>query len=115
MIEIREGMEAESQRAENLGLEPEELAFYDAVASQVSGAYEDPFLCPLIHEVVLTIKRNLKVDWTEGHREDVRAGVRAAVKRVLLLKGVQARDFEKIVPLVMKQAEMLYRDWPVVA
>ena len=115
MIEIRQGFENEDRRAEDLGLEKEELAFYDAVADKVSGVYDDPSLCRLIHEVVKTIKANLKVEWTEPHREDVRAGVRAAVKRVLVRKGVKREDFNTIVPFVMKQAEAMYREWPLVA
>ena len=105
-------------------LEEEELAFYDAVVKNVEGLYDHALLAPLIHEVVQTIKRNLKVEWTEGHREDIRAGVRMAVKRVLIRKGVKRvlirkgvkrEDFDKIVPFVMEQAEAAYRDWPLVA
>ena len=66
----------------------------------------------LIHEVVQTIKRNLKVDWTEPHREDVKAAVRAAVKRILRAKGVQLDDFEQFVAHIMSQAEALFADWP---
>jgi hypothetical protein len=65
--------------------------------------------------VVQTIKQNLKVDWTEPHREDVRAGVRLAVKRVLARRGIQAEDFDKVVLFVMKQAEEVWRDWGAVA
>ena len=40
----------------------------------------------------------------------MRAGVRGAVKRVLIRKGVKKEDFDKIVPFVMEQAEAAYRD-----
>ena len=49
------------------------------------------------------------VDWEEPHREDVKAGVRAAVKRVLRSKGVQAGDFDRMVAHIMDQAEAMYR------
>jgi hypothetical protein len=39
----------------------------------------------------------------------------APVKRVLLARGVRPADFGRIVPFVMRQAEALYRDWPLVA
>ena len=68
-----------------------------------------------VNEVVQTIRANLKVDWTEAHREDVKAGVRSSVKRVLLARGVRPADFARILPFVMRQAEALYRDWPLVA
>jgi len=63
----------------------------------------------------LAIKRNLKVDWTAPHREDVKAAVRAAVKRVLRQRDVRAEDFDGIVASVMTQAEALYRNWPQAA
>lgn len=79
------------------------------------GVYEDAFLRALVHDVVQTIKANLKVDWTEAHREDVKAGVQSAVKRTLLARGIKPQDFGRILPFVMRQAEALYRDWPMVA
>ena len=115
MIADPRGLEADDQRAAELGLEEEELAFYDAVAANFGNVYDDAFLRDLVHDVVQAIKRNLKVDWTEPHREDVKAGVRAAVRRVLRRKKVKAEDLEPIMPLVMEQAEARYRDWPQAA
>jgi type I restriction enzyme R subunit len=115
MLEIRKEMDQTDQRAATLGLEADELAFYDAVASQFDKVYGVEFLRDLIHDVVQTIKRNLKVDWTEAHRDDVKAGVRAAVRRVLRTRGVEARDFEPFVAAVMAQAEALYANWPLAA
>ena len=80
MIAIKQQMDAETQRAQELGLNGEELAFYDAVASNFINLYNETFLRELVHDVVQTLKRNLKVDWTEPHRQDVQAAVRAAVK-----------------------------------
>jgi len=57
-----------------------EPAFYDALSDNYETAYEQPFLRDLVHEVVQTIKKNLKVDWTEPHRDDVRASMRTALK-----------------------------------
>jgi hypothetical protein len=54
--------------------------------------YNEPFLRDLVHDVVQTIKRNLKVDWTEPHRDQVRAEIRAAVKRVLRRRSVREAD-----------------------
>ena len=56
--------------------------------------YEPSFLRDLIHDVVQTIRKNLKVDWTEPYREDVKASVRAAVKRILRKRGVKEEHFE---------------------
>jgi len=83
MIQIRQDMAAKQQRARALGLDADELAFYDAVAVNFFGLYDEAFLRDLIHDVVRTVKNNLKVDWTEPHREDVKATVRAAVRKQL--------------------------------
>jgi type I restriction enzyme R subunit len=115
MIAIRREMEEDDKRAAQLGLGEDELAFYDAVAENLVGIYDEKLLSGLIHDVVQTVKRNLKVDWTEPHREDVKAGVRAAVKRVLRANGVGAEHFDAVVGRIMEQAEALYADWPVAA
>ena len=62
-----------------------------------------------------TIKRNLRVDWTEPHRDQVRAEIRAAVKRVLRKRGVRETDFEPFIARFIQQAEAQYAEWPLVA
>jgi type I restriction enzyme, R subunit len=81
----------------------------------VGALFDQTLLSGLIHDVVQTIKRNLKVDWTAPHRDDVKAGVRNAVRRVLRTKGVSAEDLEPFVPAVMQQAEQSFREWPLAA
>lgn len=115
MIQIRKDMDAEDKRAKKLGLSEEELAFYDAVAENAAKVYDEPFLRDLVHEVVVSIKKNLKVDWTEAHREDVKSEVRAAVKRVLRRRNVREEDFDPFVERFMKQAEELFAGWPTQA
>src|SRR5262249_7647928 len=90
-----------------------EIAFYDAVAENYATVYDQAFLRDLIHDVVLTIKKNLKVDWTEPHREDVKAAVRAAVRRVLRRRGIREEDFDPLLERIMQQAEAIYADWPL--
>ncbi|MEM7308735.1 MAG: type I restriction endonuclease subunit R [Planctomycetota bacterium] len=115
MLEIRREMEAYDKRASELGLEADELAFYDAIESNLGALYDIEFLRGLIHDVVQSIKRNLKVDWTAPHREDVKAAVRSAVKRVLRKRGVEAKDLDPFLSAIMDQAEALYADWPTAA
>jgi len=115
MIEIRKQLDQQQHRASDLGVTEEELAFYDALASDTAGAYDDEFLRSLVHEVVQVVKRNLKVDWTAPHRDDVRASVRAAVKRVLRNRGVRPEHFERYVEVVMEQAAASFAAWPLAA
>jgi type I restriction enzyme R subunit len=115
MLKIREEELREQQRASELNLAPEELAFYDAVADNLSQIYDQQFLTGLIHDVVQAVKRNLKVDWTEPHRDAVRAEVRAAVRRVLRTRQVRREHFDFLIERIMEQAAALYADWPLAA
>jgi type I restriction enzyme, R subunit len=115
LIKIRKEMDSADQRAKALNLETEEIAFYDALVENYGQIYEQKFLSDLIHDVVQTIKRNLKIDWTESHREDVKAEIRAAVRRVLRCKGVKVQDFEPFLERIMKQAEASFGEWPLAA
>lgn len=115
MLEIRKEMDADDARAKELGLAEDELAFYDAVTTNFGNVYDVEILRDLVHDVVLSIKRNLKVDWTQPHRESVKAAVRAAVKRVLRTRGVKAEDLDPFTAAIMEQAEALYADWPIAA
>ena len=115
MMQIKADMERESERTKELNLSAEELAFYDAVAENSATLYDQKFLCDLVRDVVQAVKKNLKVDWTKPHREDVKAGVRAAVKSVLRKRGVKAEHLDALTRQVIIQAEAMFRDWPLAA
>ncbi len=115
MIRIRQDIQADNRRAAELGLNEEELAFYDAVAEKYDDIYGKEFLRALINDVVQSIRRNLKVEWTAPHREDVKAEVRAAVKRVLRQRKVKPEDFDVFLTHIMSQAEALYAEYPIAA
>jgi type I restriction enzyme, R subunit len=113
LIQIKKDMEKEAARTKELGLSGEELAFYDAVAQNSANLYDQKFLCDLVRDVVQAVKKNLRVDWTRPHREDVKAGVRAAVKTVLRKRGVKAEHLEAFTKHVIIQAEALFSNWPL--
>ncbi len=115
MLQIRQEMLDDERRAKQLNFADDELAFYDAVAVNYATVYEQTFLRDLVHDVVQTVKKNLKVDWTEPHREDVEAAVRTAVKRVLRQRNVREEDFEPFLDRIIQQVEALSVDWPLAA
>src|SRR4051794_3132143 len=100
MLQIEKDLDAESQRAAALKLAPEELAFYEAVADNYATLYDEAFLCDLIRDVVATVKQNLKVDWTEPYRDDVKSAVRRTLRR----RGIRADDLDPFVDHVLTQA-----------
>lgn len=87
----------------------------DAVTQQCELVYDETLLRDLIQDVVQAIRRNLKVDWTEPHRDAVYAEIQASVKRVLRQRGVRAEDLEPFCERLIEQARVVFADWPVAA
>jgi type I restriction enzyme, R subunit len=110
MIEIKQEMETSDGRIKTLGLTPEELAFYDSIAEHSEKIYEQPLLSELCRLITQEVKKTLKVDWT--NRESVRSDIKVAVKKVLRQKKIQEEHFDMFLDRFMKQAEVLYADWP---
>jgi type I restriction enzyme R subunit len=111
MVELKQQMDYEGS-SDEYDLSAEERAFLDAVAGLKEDAYDMPFLCDLVRDVVEAVKRNLAPDWTKPHRTSVKASVRTAIKQVLRRRGVEREHFRFIQQRVMEQAEALYEDWP---
>lgn len=113
MIRMRKEMDAGEEARKALGLSEEEIAFYDALVLTGGQLHDQPFLAPLVRDIVVKVKANLRPDWTRAHRENVQASIRSAVKRVLLEHGVKPEEFELIVARVMENAEAVYGQWPL--
>ena len=108
----REFQEA-MKRHEDLGLNEDELAFYDALANNESAVRElgDEVLKKIAHELVEKLRKNTTVDWQV--RDSVRAKLRNMV-RVLLRRYKYPPDkTQEAIDLVLKQAEVLSNGWSV--
>ena len=111
LIQLARDMREASARGEQLGLSDDELAFYDALetndsAVQVLG---DETLRAIARELVDTVRNNVTIDWTL--RENVRAKLRAIVKRILRKHGYPPDKQEKATQTVLEQAEVLSEGW----
>ena len=107
LIDLARDMRAADARGEQLGLSEEELAFYDALETNDSAVavMGDEVLSMIARELVETVRSNAAIDWTR--REDVRARLRIAVKRLLRKHGYPPDKQEKAAETVIKQAETL--------
>ncbi|CAH8718676.1 type I restriction endonuclease subunit R [Paenibacillus thiaminolyticus] len=107
LIQMAKEMNAAVKRGEDLGLIKEELAFYDALASNESAKQMmgDIVLKQIAHELTQAIKSNIKVDWTL--RENVRAQMRVIVKRLLKKYGYPPDLEQMAIDLVIEQAEVM--------
>jgi len=111
LIELAKKMREAQQRGENLGLNEDEIAFYDALGINESAVRDlgDDVLKAIARELVKSLKANLKVDWKS--RESVRAQIRIAIKRILKQYKYPPDKQEKAVQTVIEQAEELYGEW----
>jgi len=107
MIQLARRFKESSERGEKLGLNDEEVAFYDALAHHESAreVLGDQNLYIIAREVAKSIRANVSIDWTI--KESVRAKLRSAVKRVLRKFGYPPDKQESATDLVIQQAEVL--------
>jgi hypothetical protein len=54
-----------------------------------------------MHDVGGMLKKNLKVDWNEPHRDDVKSAIRAAVKRPLRKCIIREEDFAPLLDSIL--------------
>ncbi len=107
LIGIARDLREANARGEKLGLSDDELAFYDALETNDSAVkiLGDETLCDIARELVETVQRNIRIDWTQ--REDVRANLRRLVRRILRKRGYPPDKQEKATRTVLEQAEAL--------
>ncbi len=111
LIQLAREMREANARGEKMGLNEDELAFYDALetndsAVQVLG---DETLRDIARELVESVRNNVTIDWTL--RENVRAQLRVVVRRILRKYGYPPDKQEKATLTVLEQAEVLSEGW----
>ena len=111
LIELAREMREASARGDELGLDENELAFYDALETNDSAVkvLGDKVLCTIARELVVTVRENITIDWTV--RENVRANLRVLVKRILHKYGYPPDKQKKATLTVLEQAELLSSEW----
>ena len=109
LIELAKEVGEAEKAGEDLGLSPEEVAFYDAL-SQGKKAVKDEKLKKLVKELVKSIKRDISIDWSE--HEVIKAKIRSNVRLMLLRNNYTYEEVDKMVDKVYKQAFYLYKEYP---
>ncbi|WP_271400317.1 type I restriction endonuclease subunit R [Salinicoccus roseus] len=107
LIEMAKDIAQKQQEGEELGLNADEVAFYDALsnhetAKEVMG---DETLKAIAHELTQKIKENMTVDWHK--RENAQAKMRVTVRRLLKEYGYPPDLQKKAVEQVVEQAELM--------
>ena len=113
LIGLAQDIRKSGERGEKLGLNEDEVAFYDALEANDSAVkvLGDETLRTIAQELVKSVKANVRIDWTM--RENVRAELRVLVKRILRKYGYPPDKQEKATLTVLEQVELL--GWEVAA
>ena len=106
LIKLARDMREANARGERLGLSDDELAFYDALATNDSAVkvLGDDQLMVIARELVETVRNNVSIDWTL--REAARANLRRMVRRSLNRHGYPPDKQEDAIRTVIEQAEL---------
>lgn len=107
LIDIAKNVRASDERGDKMGLNRDELAFYDALgvndsAVQVLG---DEQLRIIAREVAEKVKANTTIDWTI--KESARAKLMVLVRRTLSKYGYPPDLQQKAIDTILKQAELI--------
>lgn len=107
LIDLAKEIKVADKRGEQMGMNEDELAFYDALevndsAVQVLG---DDALRMIAREITDKVRSNASIDWTI--KESVRAKLMVLVRRTLNKYGYPPDKQPKAIETVLKQAELL--------
>jgi type I restriction enzyme R subunit len=113
LIAMAKQFQDEMAREASLGLNGDEVAFYDALANNESAVRElgDAILKKIAVEITDKLRKSTTVDWQV--RESVRAKLRILVRRTLQRYKYPPDQAPEAVELVLKQAEVLSNGWTV--
>ncbi len=111
LIQLAKDIRAARSRGAETGLTDEEIAFYDALAENVSAreVMGEPALRVIATELVKSVKGSVSTDW--AHRASARARIRVLVKRILRKYGYPPDLQDTAVQAVLQQAEALSAAW----
>ncbi|TWT66710.1 Type-1 restriction enzyme R protein [Posidoniimonas polymericola] len=111
LIRVAKEFRAAQERGEDLGLNNDEICFYDALAQSESAM--DTMGCDKLKviatELVMTVRKSVSIDWTS--RETARAKIRVIVRRILNKHGYPPDLREEATKLVLEQAAVLSAEW----
>ena len=111
LIQMAKDFQAAMKREEDLGLSPDEIAFYDALADNESAVRDlgDETLKKIAHELTEKLRANTTVDWQV--RDSVRAKIRNMIRRLLKKYKYPPDKRDDATELVLRQAEKLSGRW----
>lgn len=105
LLKLAEEMRKARNEGNVLGLNAEELAFYDAITKpeNIKDFYSNQQLIDMTHELTDMLRRNRTIDWQL--KDQARARMRVMIKRLLKKYKYPPEGREAALDMVLKQAE----------
>lgn len=106
LLNLAKQIASAQKEGEDLGLNAEEAAFYDALTrpQAVKDFYENDELIAITKELTETLRKNKTIDWQK--KETARAKMRMLIKRLLKKHKYPPEGVEDAVQTVMTQCEL---------
>ncbi len=106
LVKMAKDMMRDRTDAERLGLNDEEMAFYDAITKPkaVKDFYDNDQLVSITRELTETLQRSATIDWQK--KDSARAGMRRAIKRLLRKYKYPPEGVDDAMETVMEQCEL---------
>ena len=106
LLKLANDIRKASQEGKEMGLTPEEVAFYDALTKPeaIHDFYTNEELIKLTKELTDSLRKNKTIDWQK--REGARSSMKMLVKRLLKKYKYPPEGFEDAVQTVLTQCEL---------
>ena len=106
MLKLAKQIATAQQEGDKLGLNADELAFYDALTKPqaIKDFYKNDELIAITKELADTLRKNKTIDWQK--RESARAKMRMLIKKLLKKHKYPPEGMEDAVQTVMTQCEL---------
>lgn len=107
LLKLAEEMRKANEEGNELGLNAEELAFYDAITKpeNIKDFYTNQQLIDMTHELTEMLRKNRTIDWQL--KDQARARMRVMIKRLLKKYKYPPEEEKSALDMVLKQAESM--------
>ena len=106
LLAMADQLKKEQGAGNELGLNAEELAFYDALTkpAAIKDFYENDQLIAITRELTEMLRKNRTIDWQ--NKESARANMRRMVKRLLKKYDYPPKEIQGAIDVVIHQCEL---------
>jgi type I restriction enzyme, R subunit len=107
LIRMAKEMREMREKEKDLGLNEDEVAFYDALTADdvIKEFMDDETLKKIAQELTSAIRNNISIDWSV--RKSAQAGMRRIIKRLLRKYDYPPNQVRHALDVVMRQAELM--------